>query len=335
MDSEETIFILGSGAIGFPLAAYLTNAGKAVVAVRTSRTDVLKSTITVTVHDRSNRISTPIETISLSKLTNLNGTIIIATKSYANKAIALELKDKAAAGPVIIMQNGLGVEKPFLDAHFSPISRCVLYVTSQATSECDFTFRPITSSPIGIVNGDESHLKKCLETLSTDGFPFRFEANIQREIWKKAIINSVFNSICPLLDVDNGVFARDEETRNLAWEVVRECVTLTNRLDIGLSESELMAQITLISTGSDQLISTLQDIRNGRPTEIEFLNLEIARVVASLQPGLHLPQTELLGKLILAKSLQQRKENRRNTKEAWADRPLIGPGISPNKYEAP
>jgi 2-dehydropantoate 2-reductase len=307
MGPKETIYILGSGAIGFPLAAYLANAGRTVVAVRTSRKDVPKGTITVTVHNGANRISTPIETISLSKLTNLDGTIVIATKSYANKAIAQELKDKAATGPVVILQNGVGVEKPFLDAHFSPIYRCILYVTSQATSEYEFTVRPITSSPIGIVNGNESGLKKCVEDLTTDGLPFRSEANIQREIWKKAIINCVFNSICPLLDVDNGVFVRDEETANLAREVVRECVTLTDRLNMELGESELMEQIMLISKGSDQLISTLQDIRIGRQTEIEFLNLEIARVAASMQPRLHLPRIELLGKLILAKSLQQRR----------------------------
>lgn len=309
MGLKETIYILGSGAIGFPLAAYLANAGRSVVAVRTSRKDVPKGTITVTVHNRTNRISAPIETISLSKLTNLDGTIVIATKSYANEAMALELADKAATGPIVIMQNGVGVEKPFLEAALSPIYRCILYVTSQATSEYDFTFRPITSSPIGIINGSDSSLQKCVETLTTDGFPFRAEANIQREIWKKAIINSVFNSICPLLDVDNGIFFRDEETANLAREVVMECVTLTDRLNLGLSESELMEQIMRISQGADgQLISTLQDIRSGRQTEIEFLNLEIARVAASLQPGLHLPRVELLGKLILAKSLQRRKK---------------------------
>jgi 2-dehydropantoate 2-reductase len=145
--------------------------------------------------------------------------------------------------------------------------------------------------------------------LTTDGFPFHSEANIQREIWKKAIINSVFNSICPLLEVDNGVFVRDEETANLAQEVVRECITLTDRLNMGLTEHELMEQILLISKRSDgQLISTLQDIRIGRPTEIEFLNLEIARVAASLQPRLELPKVEILGKMIVAKSLQQRRK---------------------------
>jgi 2-dehydropantoate 2-reductase len=70
-----------------------------------------------------------------------------------------------------------------------------------------------------------------------------------------------------------------------------------------------MEQIMRISRASDgQLISTLQDIRTGRKTEIEFLNLEIARVAASMQPKLYLPRIELLGKMILAKSLQQRRK---------------------------
>ena len=307
MHNQETIYILGSGAVGFPLAAYLANAGRTVVAVRTSRNDVPKSTINVTVQDATNRISAPIETISLSNLTNLDGTLVITTKSYTNPAIALLLKDRKATGPLIIMQNGVGVERPFLDAGFGAVCRCVLYVTSQPTSEFQFSFRPITASPIGIIAGQEAELSKWVDQLNTAGFPFRAETNIQKEIWKKAIINSVFNSICPLLDVDNNVFVRDEATANLARQLVTECITLTDRLQIALSESEVMQQIMQISTGSKQLISTLQDIRNGRQTEIESLNLEIARLAASQQPPLYLPQTELLGKIILAKSVLHRK----------------------------
>lgn len=308
MAPAGTIYILGSGAVGFPLAAFLANAGRAVVAVRTSRNDISKGTITVTVQNQSSRISAPVETISLSKLTDIHGTIVITTKSYANTAIAEALRDKAATGPIVILQNGLGVEKPFLDAGFASVYRCVLYVTAQPTAENDFAFRPVTASPIGIINGDEAGLQKCIEDLTTAGFPFRPEAKIQRETWKKAIINSVFNSICPLLDIDNGIFVRDEAAAKLAREVVRECLLLTDRLNLGLTESELMEQLLLISKRSDgQLISTLQDIRTGRQTEIESLNLEIARVAASMQPIIELPKVELLGNLILAKSLQHRR----------------------------
>ncbi|HEX8684335.1 MAG TPA: 2-dehydropantoate 2-reductase, partial [Ardenticatenaceae bacterium] len=304
MGSKETIYVLGAGAIGFPLAAFLANAGRSVVAVRTSRADVPRSTVTVTLYNGGNRVSTPVETASLSELTSLDGTIVVTTKSYANEAIAQALNDKGATGPIVIMQNGVGVEKPFLDAGFSPIYRCVLYITSQAVSEYGFNVRPVSASPIGIVNGDESGLEQCVEALNTNGFPFRSEANIQRETWKKAIINCVFNSICPLLDVDNGIFVRDEQAAELAREVVRECVTVADRLNLGLSENEIMEQLMRISKGSDgQLISTLQDIRSGRQTEIESLNLEIARVAASMQPQILLPRVEFLGKMIVAKSL--------------------------------
>jgi 2-dehydropantoate 2-reductase len=307
MHNQETIFILGSGAVGFPLAAYLTNAGRTVIAVRTSRNDVPKSTINLTVQDGANQVAAPIETISLANLAQLDGTLVITTKSYTNQAIALLLKERKATGPVVIMQNGVGIERPFLDAGFAAVYRCVLYVTSQPTSESAFSFHPVTASPIGIIEGPRAELAKCVEQLNTEAFPFRAEANIQKEIWKKAIINSVFNSICPLLDVDNGVFARDEATANLARLSVKECISLTDRLNIGLSENEVMQQIMRISTASKQLISTLQDIRNGRQTEIESLNLEIARLAASQEPPMHLPQTELLGKIVLAKSILHRR----------------------------
>jgi 2-dehydropantoate 2-reductase len=307
MERKQTIFIVGSGAVGFPLAAYLANAGRSVVAVRTSRNDVPKSTITVTVQNGEGLITSPIETVSLSNLRNLDGIVVIATKSYINQTIAAELKARGAHGPLVIMQNGVGVEQPFLEAGFNTVCRCVLYVTSQPSSENNFSFRPITASPIGIIQGAEADLNLCVEQLNTEQFPFRAETNIQKQVWKKAIINSVFNSICPLLEVDNGVFVRDEPTADLARQLVEECITLTDRLNIGLSESEVMQQIMLISKGSKQLISTLQDIRNGRQTEIESLNLEIARLAASQQPPLHLPRIELLGKMILAKSVLHRK----------------------------
>jgi 2-dehydropantoate 2-reductase len=307
MGHGDPIYVLGSGAIGFPLAAYLTEAGRTVVAVRTSKHDVPRGIVTVTLGDGAVRARIPVETISLSRLTQVAGTIVVATKAYANDAVALQLVDKGAAGPVVVMQNGVSVERPFVDAGFPQVYRCVLYITSQSTSEYEFTVRPVTASPIGVFSGDDAALEGCVEELSTDGFPFRSEPDIHREVWKKAIVNVVFNSICPLLEVDNGIFIRDAEAASMAMDLVRECVTLAARLDLGLGEEELMEQVLRISRASDgQLISTLQDLRTGRETEMESLNLELVRVAASLQPRLELPRVESLGRMILARSLQQR-----------------------------
>jgi 2-dehydropantoate 2-reductase len=306
MKSDQPIYVLGAGAVGFPLAVYLANTGRRVVAVRTSRSDLPAGALPITVHTGERSVSTTVETVPLADLAQLDGIVVVAAKSHANAAIAQALTDKAAAGPIVLLQNGLGVERPFLDAGFSSVYRCVLYVTAQPVATNDFLFRPVTASPIGIVKGSEAELQRCVSALTSDAFPFRTEANIQRETWKKAIINVVFNSICPLLDIDNGVFARDAAAATLARRIVGECVILTNRLKLQLSEQELMEQVLLISRRSDgQLISTLQDIRAGRQTEIESLNLEIARVAAEQRPSIELPNVELLGNLIAVKSLLQ------------------------------
>lgn len=305
---HEPIYILGAGAVGFPLAAYLAAAGRRVLAVRTSRQDLPLHTSTVTVQSETQPLQVPVETVSLARLALVNGTIVIAAKAHANPTLARALRAKAATGPLVLLQNGIGVERPFLEAQFTAIYRGVVYSTSQATADDAFRFRAVMASPIGVIAGDAVELQTCIDTLTTAGFPFRAEAQIEREIWKKAIINTVFNSICPLLDVDNGVFARDDAASSLAAAIVSECVTLTDRLGLGLSERELMEQIVHLSRRSaGQLISTLQDMRAGRETEIAFLNLELERVAAALNPKLELPQVGLLGRMIVAKTKQQRR----------------------------
>ncbi len=303
METQNTIYVLGSGAIGFPLAAHLAAAGRPVVAVRTSRGDIPRGAVEVAVRGADGPLIASVETVSLAQLGRLDGLVVLATKAYANEAIARELRARGAAGPLVILQNGVGVERPFLEAGFPEVYRCVLYITSQAISAREFAVRPVAASPIGVVRGGAEGVARCVAALHTPGFPFRAEERIEREVWKKAIINAAFNSICPLLEVDNGVFVRDEAARALAREVIGECVALTDRLGLGLGEGELLDQLLLISGRSDgQLISTLQDLRAGRPTEIESLNLAIARAGAALEPPLALPRVELLGRLVAAKS---------------------------------
>lgn len=304
MAGKQKIYILGARAIGLALAAYAASEGKDVLAVRTSRDDVPAKHVTVAVHTFPDAVfEVPIETVSLSRLTRLDGIVVVTSKSFANDAIASALANKVVTGPLVIMQNGLGVEKPFLRSQSVQIYRCILYVTGQAASENQITFRPVTSSPIGMVRGLRPDLENCVEALTTRGFPFHAETEIQREIWKKTIINSVFNSICPLLDVDNGVFIRDKEIAEVAREIIGECIVLAESNGISLTESELMDQILRISGASKGvLISTLQDIRGGRETEIQYLNLELSRIASSTKPRVNLGKTELLGKMLLAKS---------------------------------
>ena len=146
-------------------------------------------------------------------------------------------------------------------------------------------------------------MEEIVEQLATAQLKFRPEPEIQSIIWEKAILNSVFNSICALLDIDNGIFHRDQAVLELARRVIDECVGVAHAYGIKLDGLAIETKALVISKSSDgQLISTLQDIRNGRETEIDTLNLKIARLAEELNEGPSVLETKLLGVLTQMKS---------------------------------
>lgn len=296
----EPVYIIGAGAIGKVLAVCLSNDGKKVVLLRGSvdNGESLKENIRVMLPSQE-IIDAEVTIDTLGNYRNLEGLIALCNKSYGNAALADALKDKIGCSPVVILQNGLGVEQVFMD--FPSVYRCVLFATSQPVSDTKLNFKPVAVSPIGrVIGGDETSLGHIVALLNTPYFGFRAERDIQPIIWKKAIVNSVFNSVCPLLDTDNGIFHRNPQALQIAESLVAECLRVAEEQGVNLNRAEVMDTLLLISRSSDgQFISTLQDIRNHRPTEIATLNLAIAGMATTEQA---ISQTLLLGQLTLLKS---------------------------------
>lgn len=298
------IYIIGSGAIGKSLAVALRLQGKNVVVVRGSIDHGAARTENMQVISAEGQVhEAAVEVSTLSNFEQLEGIIVLTNKSYGNDALSRTLKDKAGVSPVVILQNGLGVERPFIDEHYPEIYRCVLFVTSQTLSESSVRFKPVSVCPIGIVKGNAATLQTVVKQLSGGYFQFRAEPDIERTVWKKAIINSVFNSVCPLLDTDNGIFHRNEKALAIAGRIIQECVAIAGEKQIVLDPGEVMENLLHISRSSDgQLISTLQDIRNKRQTEIDTLNFEIVRIAGTLNKEDAVKETKLLGELTKLKS---------------------------------
>ena len=314
MNKDDPIYILGAGAIGIPLAVHLSLAQRNVILVRTSTERVQDEHVELTLiaGDSGDVIRATTRVTCLSQANVTHGIAVIAAKSYANAEIAAQLQAKGVDLPLVILQNGIGVERPYLDAGFSQVLRCVLYATGQRDVHEQFLvrFRAITSSPIGVIRGSDEVLHHCVTQLSTPDFPFHAVENVHQDVWRKGIINAVFNTICPLLDVDNGVFAREPDVMALAVELVDECADVAEAQGVTIDRNALTAQVLRLSKGSDgQLISTLQDLRRGNPTEIDSLNMEIARVGASMTPPIAVPKTELLGRMTLLKAALARAQS--------------------------
>lgn len=301
---KNNIYIIGAGAVGKALAVFLKLADKKVFLVRGSVDDRASHTEEIrVVLNGQTEISAEIEVSTLSNFPQLDGIIVLTNKSFGNPHLSQTLKDKTNDSPIVLLQNGLGIEQPFIDADFPEIYRCVLFVTSQITSENTVSFKPVSVCPIGIIKGGEDNLDRIVGELNNSTFSFKAETDIQTVIWRKAIINSVFNSICPLLEVDNGIFHREEKVLEIAKRVIEECVMIAREKGIRLETDEVVEKLLFISKSSDgQLISTFQDILNKRQTEIETLNFAIVDIAKKLNKKELVRETKLLGELTKLKS---------------------------------
>jgi 2-dehydropantoate 2-reductase len=298
------IYIIGSGAIGMALAVFLKLENKDVTIIRGSIDDgsIYTQEIRVTLPNQI-LCKANIEVTTIRDFIKLDGLIVLTNKSFGNENIAKKLKGKVGNSPIVILQNGLGIEQTFINYTFPEVYRCVLFATSQVTEKYTLNFKPISTCPIGIIKGNEETLNWISGQLSTANFQFKSEPNINSIIWKKAIANSVFNSICPLLEIDNGIFYRDETVLLLAKRIIAECISISTALGVELEANEVLESLLHISKSSEgQLISTLQDINNNRLTEIDTLNLEIARIAASLGKANLVQETKVLGELVKIKS---------------------------------
>jgi 2-dehydropantoate 2-reductase len=302
--SVMKIYIIGAGAVGKALAVCLQQQGKNVELIRGHVEDGVpqKPKIVLQFKDGA-QIQEHIQVSTLKDHDRLDGLVVLTNKSFGNKALSAKLVEKAKDTPIVLLQNGLGVEQPFLEKGFTEVYRCVLFVTCQHTDENTISYKPVAESPIGIINQMSSNLKTVVDTIDTPNFRFVAETDIQRIIWKKAIANCVFNSICPLLEVDNGIFHRNDEVMSMAKRVIAECALIANKKGIDLGVYELEDQVLKISRMSDgQFISTLQDINNKRETEIDTLNFEIFRMAQALNLSYKVHETKLLGEMVKLKS---------------------------------
>jgi 2-dehydropantoate 2-reductase len=197
----------------------------------------------------------------------------------------------------------LNIEQPFVDIGFSQIYRCVLFATSQPVSQNILRFKPVATSPIGIIKGDPMKLDAIVQQLNNTHFEFKAEQNIEPVNWTKAIVNSVFNSVCPLLETDNGIFHRNAAALNIAKRIIAECITVAECKGIYLDADKVITSLVMISKASDgQLISTYQDIKNKRRTEIETLNFAITGIAKEFKKVDNVKETRLLGELVYIKS---------------------------------
>ncbi len=239
--------------------------------------------------------------------------IIVSVKAFHT---ASALKDLGAvlvrAGYVMLAQNGLGNYETALQ--FVPDSRLIAArVIFGSVSEAPGIARVtviaddvLIGSPSHVI--DEAALEEWAGLFRDSGIPTRTSDQIMGYIWAKVIYNSALNPMGAILELPYGKLAEIEFSRNVMDNIIREIFIVMQAAGQTVPWPDASAYLEefyrqMVPTTAGHHASMLQDIRNGRKTEIDALNGAI--VVRARELGVEVPYNEVVCQLLKAKEMNR------------------------------
>jgi 2-dehydropantoate 2-reductase len=293
------IIVLGAGAIGSLYGAKLAAANDVILIGRPDHAAVINS--------RGLRIdgleSEVVRIRAAAAVTHIsaNALILLTTKVTATAAalepVAPLVRDDTT---ILCLQNGLGSEG---------IARTAL--GSRGVVLRGITqFGAIFEKPGAIkymaagYTVIEPHPRSdhIADALTAAGLHCRISSNIVAEVWHKTVFNCVVNPITAMLGCEVGGIAQPGLDR-LKQLVIDECVAVAVTQGITF-DVDFMHEINETFAPSHNIASMLQDLRRGRPTEIEYMNGAVATLGA--EQGVPCPVNRVLTVIIKAMEAQAR-----------------------------
>jgi len=294
----DQVIVLGAGAIGSLYAAQLAGRHDVTVVARQPHVDAINrgGLRVVGLEERICRLRavTRLDAIGDRAL------VLLTTKVNDSAFAAAGIADLVRADTIVLcVQNGLHSEKIVKDVIGD---RCeVLRAITQfgaifrEPGVVDYTVRGSTVIEASGRSGG------IADVLTESGLGGRISENIAVDIWRKLIFNCVINPITSMIGSTVGTIA-DPGLDALKRLVVDECVQVA-AADGVVIEGDLVRAIGEIFGGSSNIASMRQDLRKGKPTEIDHMNGAI--VALGDRFGIDCPVNRALVSII--KAMEARK----------------------------
>jgi 2-dehydropantoate 2-reductase len=287
------IIVLGAGAIGSLYGAKLASDNEVTLVGRAEHVDAINSdglrvegieSHVVRVHAR-----TRIDRIGPEALIIL--TTKVADSASALRPIAPFVRDDTT---VLCLQNGIGSER---------IARTTLKdrgIVLRGITQ----FGAIFKSP-GVIQfmargytliEEHERSVRLAAVLSAAGLDCRVSPDIGADVWHKLVINCVVNPITAILGCEVRGIA-NPQLEPLKQLVIDECIAVAASEGVTF-ETDFMREINDFFRPSHNLASMFQDLRRGRPTEIDYMNGAV--VALGAQAGVQCPVNRALTAIIKA-----------------------------------
>lgn len=192
---------------------------------------------------------------------------------------------QAAAGnyaKLLCFQNGIGhVER--LSEHFAK-ERIYLAITTEgarrhASNEVKHTGEGSTWVGCATQSGGAGKSEKRLaDLLNHAGFHTTLSKNMNQRVWNKLLINSVINPLTAVLNIQNGELLSSPSFLILMRQLVDEATPVIDSIGVHPAPDLWEQLLCVCRKTANNSSSMLQDILEGRRTEIDWITGSLLRI---------------------------------------------------------
>jgi len=142
-----------------------------------------------------------------------------------------------------------------------------------------------------------SDAEEIINLLSMSGLNPIWDDDGRKLVWSKVLLNIAINPVAALIGCENGMLLQSN-LFELCSSIMIEGATIARQEKVNIpSDEELNSKLhEVIKATSTNFCSMLQDVKKGRPTEIQFLNQAV--VDRAERYGIPTPKNNLLSELI-------------------------------------
>jgi 2-dehydropantoate 2-reductase len=230
---------------------------------------------------------------------------LVTVKSLQTRAICQQYQQVLGGAEVVSLQNGIGNEE--ILAQFSDRVIGGTIITGFEWRGPAQVHVSVEAGPIRLGRfpaGLDTGVQRLVELFRRAGLNVQASESIRTDLWAKTLYNCALNPLGAILDVPYGRLA-DSHSWSLIQRVIEEAFAvcraeaIPQRWESAADYLEYLKTVQLPAT-ADHHPSMLQDIRQDRQTEIDFLNGAI--VSLGKQHGIATPTNRTLVELIRFKT---------------------------------
>lgn len=278
------IVIWGAGGIGCYYGSKLQLAGHEITYVaRGDHLEAMQLKGLVVEHERLS-FSGAVSAVDQTELLNNYNCddfdlIVLTVKANATQEIISQSRHWLSRGqtPVLSLQNGVENEQLIAEAvgNSRTLGGLAVRIGGHIQEPGVVTAKGIAQIVLGCwpsvaeTNNTKYFAEKLVDTFNRAGIPTTHSEDIQKELWRKLLINNGVNPLSALTELDTKSITHDSVYKHVVYKMMEETALAARNHGVDVTERDVDEMFKLISEFDAIKTSMLVDKEKGRPLELD------------------------------------------------------------------